>query len=47
MTVINWSSLRAIRIHNRGGGNGVRSSDPKPLPPSPLPGDGTPETPGP
>jgi hypothetical protein len=40
MAVLNWSTLRAIRIHNRGGSSS--GGGPSPFD---LPGDGTPETP--
>ena len=47
MTIINWTTLRAIHIHNRGSSDTrVPKDGPDPFPRS-LPGDGIPETPGP
>ena len=51
MTILTWSALNAIRLHNEGSSSGGGSSDgggafPGDLP-GDLPGDGAPQTPGP
>ncbi len=51
MTILTWSTLNAIRLHNRSSGGGGSSDGgggvaPRDFPGN-LPGDGIPETPGP